>query len=68
MNISNLPETDAVAVRVAIGQQVVELFKLKVDPKTGWITTTTGKKSLQGIGSTLIGIIESEVKRLTEKD
>jgi len=65
-NYENLSEYEAIALRIAIGQKVAELLNLQADAKTGWVKTTTGKKSIQGLGSTIIGIIEDEFKRITE--
>jgi len=67
IDYKNLSEHDAIALRVAIGQKVAQLLNLQVDAKTGWIKTTTGKKSIQGLGSTIIGIMEDEFKRLTDE-
>lgn len=66
MDYKKLSESDLIVLRVAIGQQVSELLDLKVNKKTGWVKTSHGKKSIQGLGSAIIRIIESEITRVTE--
>lgn len=65
MDYEQLSEEDAIALRVAIGHELVKLFNLKM-PKNGLLETATGKKSMQGIGSTVIGILETQYKRIAK--
>lgn len=56
-------------LEIAIGQKVLDLFRLSVG-KTGRINTTWGNKTVQGIGACIQRISEEQTyltKRLTEE-
>ena len=62
----DLSEIQAVELRVAMGHEIIKFLGLKQDKKTGMVKTAWGNKHVQGIGSEIIGILETELKRITE--
>lgn len=59
MSYKDLNESDSIKFRIALGEEIARVFQLKIDKKTGLVETTHGKKAMQGIGSTVIGFIET---------
>jgi len=57
--------TKETAVSVAIGQRLSDLLNLKIG-KDGKINTSWGRKTIKGLGSCIIAIVEDENERLKD--
>lgn len=53
-----------IELEVAIGYEVAQLLKLKVNSKTGLIQTAWGTKTVRGLGVCIIRITEEQKDRL----
>ena len=56
--------TKQTGYEISVGQKIASLLNLKVNKTTGLIDTSIGKKTIQGLGIYLIGIIEEENNHL----
>jgi hypothetical protein len=57
-------QIELITLQVAIGPQVAQLLFLKFDKKMGRTKTTYGTKSIQGLGTSIMRIVEEETSRL----
>ena len=52
------------ALKVAIGYEVANLLSLKVNKTTGYLNTTIGTKSIQGLGAVILRIVQEQTDRI----
>lgn len=65
--ISDKEISRAVILRTAIGQAVGELLSVKFNKTDGRCKTSWGTKTVQGLGASIMRIVEEHTDRLTEE-
>jgi hypothetical protein len=51
-------------LKIAIGYELLQLLNLKVDA-AGKVKTSWGKKSVEGLGASVLSIVEQQKERLS---
>lgn len=60
-----LTTSETYLLETAIGEKIAALLFLRPNKKTGYIQTSWGNKTMQGLGASVLNIILNETEQIT---